>query len=57
MTSLAYLLRMLEGRIDDSLVMQEKRQKMYEDVMHFEGNMFLIMVCDPLNLTLCTHFE
>jgi len=43
--------------IDDSLVMHEKRQKMYSDVMHFEGNMFLITVCDPLNLTLCTHIE
>jgi len=43
--------------IDDSLVMQEKRQKLYAVLTHIEGNMFLITVCVPLYLTLCTHIE
>ena len=38
--------------IDDRLVMTEKKKKLYTDVMKYEGNMFLITVCDPLNLTL-----
>ena len=40
--------------IEESLLMTEKRQKLYSDVMHYEGSMFLITVCDPLQLTLTT---
>ena len=43
--------------IDESLVMTEKRQRLFTDVMKYEGNMFLITVCDPLNLTLSTPIE
>jgi hypothetical protein len=38
--------------INDSLIMEEKKQSMYTDVMHIENNMFLISVCEPLQLTL-----
>jgi hypothetical protein len=39
--------------IDGSLVLDEKRQKLYRDVMHIDGNKFLnTPVCEPLQLTL-----
>ena len=37
--------------------MAERRQKLYSDVMHYEGSMFLITVCDPQQLTLATPVE
>ena len=43
--------------IDESLVMTEKRQRLFTDVMKYESNMFLITVCDPLILTLSTPME
>jgi hypothetical protein len=43
--------------IEESFVLAEKKQKLYSDVMHYEGSMFLISVCDPLNLTLATPVE
>jgi hypothetical protein len=43
--------------IDDNLVLDEKRQKLYTDVMHIDGNKFLITVCEPLQLTLQCRIE
>ena len=37
--------------------MTKKRQKLYSDVMKYEGHMFLITVCDPLHLVLSTPIE
>ena len=43
--------------IDESLLMADKKQKLYSGVMHFGGSMFLLTVCDPLNLTISTYIE
>jgi hypothetical protein len=43
--------------IDDSLVLDEKKQLMYTDVVHIDGNKFLITVCEPLQLTLQCKIE
>ena len=43
--------------IDESLLMPDKKQKLYSDVMHFGESMFLVTVCDPLNLTISTYIE
>ena len=37
--------------------MAKKKQKLYTDLMHYVGSMFLITVCDPLQLTLATLVE
>jgi hypothetical protein len=39
-------------QVDLGLRSTEKSLRLYTDVMHIEGNMFLITVTDPLNLTL-----
>jgi hypothetical protein len=38
--------------IEDDLVLADKRLTLYTDVMHIEGQRFLVTVCDPLQLTL-----
>jgi len=43
--------------IDDSLMMSEKQQQLYSDVMHWNSNMFLVTVCDPLQLIMSTHID
>ena len=43
--------------IEESLLMTEKKQKLYTDVMKYDGAMFLITVCDPLHLLLSTPIE
>jgi hypothetical protein len=37
--------------IEDDLVLADKRLTLYTDVMHIEGQRFLVTVCDPLQLT------
>jgi hypothetical protein len=39
-------------QVDLGLCSTDKTLRLYTDVMHIEGNMFLITVTDPLNLTL-----
>jgi hypothetical protein len=39
-------------QVDLDLCSTDKTLRLYTDVMHIEGNMFLITVTDPLNLTL-----
>ncbi len=34
--------------IDEDLMLDEKRQVLYSDVMHIDSNKFLITVCEPL---------
>jgi hypothetical protein len=43
--------------IDGNLVLEEKKQSLYSDVMHLDGNKFLITVCEPLQLTLQCKIE
>jgi hypothetical protein len=45
--------------IEDDLVLAEKRLTLYTDVMHIDGQRFLVTVCDPLQLTLqvCVKWE
>jgi len=38
--------------IDDSIVLEEKKQILSSDVMHIDGQMFLVTTCEPLQLTL-----
>ncbi len=38
--------------IDDNLVLDKKKQTLYTDIMHIDGSKFLVMVCEPLQLTL-----
>jgi hypothetical protein len=34
--------------IDDNLVLDEKKQALYTDIMHIDGSKFLVTVCKPL---------
>ncbi len=43
--------------VDDDLVLDEKRQMLYTDVMHIDGSKFLVTVCEPLQLTLQCKIE
>ena len=38
--------------IEEELILKEKRQTLYADVMHIDGQKFLITTCEPLQLTL-----
>ena len=38
--------------IDNNLLLKEKRQALYSDVMHIDGQKFLVTTCEPLQLTL-----
>lgn len=42
---------------DDSLIMENKQQHLYTDVMHIDANKFLVIVTDPLQLILVTWIE
>jgi hypothetical protein len=42
----------LRAVVDDNLILDEKKQTLYTDVMHTDGSKFLVMVCEPLQLTL-----
>jgi hypothetical protein len=42
---------------DDNLVLDEKRQTLYSDVMHMDGEKFLVTVCELLQLTIQYHIE
>jgi len=44
-------------QVDLRLRSTDKNQCMYADVMHLEGNMFLVTVADPLNLTMQCFIE
>ncbi len=37
--------------VDDDLKMDEKKQELHSDVMHVDGQRFLVTVCEPLQLT------
>jgi hypothetical protein len=37
---------------DDDLIMDEKKQDLYSDVMHIDGHWFIVTVCEPLQLSL-----
>jgi hypothetical protein len=43
--------------IDENLMLDEKRQVLYSDVMHIDSNKFLITVCEPLQLTIQNRIE
>ena len=43
--------------IEENLMMIEKKQRLYADVMKYDGTMFLITICDPLHLLLSTPIE
>jgi hypothetical protein len=45
------------ARVDLGLRSTDKRLRIYTDVMHIEGQMFVISVTDPLNLTLQTKVQ
>ena len=38
--------------IEEERIMREKRQTLYSDVMHIDGQKFLVTTCEPLQLTL-----
>ncbi len=37
--------------VDEDLMLDEKKQVLYSDVMHIDSNKFLITICEPLQLT------
>jgi hypothetical protein len=40
---------------DDDLIMDEKKQSLFSDVMHIDSCRFLVTVCEPLQLVMqCT---
>jgi hypothetical protein len=41
----------LRAVVDDNLILDEKKQMLYTDVMHINGSKFLVTVCGPLQLT------
>jgi hypothetical protein len=43
--------------VDHTAVMKEKLQVMYMDVMHIDGQKFLISVVEPLQLTIQAHIQ
>jgi len=43
--------------IDENLMLDEKRQVLYSEVMHIDSNKFLITVCEPLQLTIQNRIE
>jgi hypothetical protein len=43
--------------VDEGLVLKEKNLILHSDVMHIDKNLFLVTVCDPLQLTLQVHIE
>lgn len=40
------------ARFDDHLIMDQKKQTLHSDVMHLDGQLFLVTVCEPLQLVL-----
>ena len=38
--------------VNDDLVLEEKNLTLHSDVMHIDKNLFLVTVCDPLQLML-----
>ncbi len=42
---------------DDYLILDEKKQMLYTDIMHIDGCKFLLTVCKPLQLTLPCKIE
>jgi hypothetical protein len=43
--------------IDKNLILDEKKQTLYTDIMHIDGSKFLVTVCKPLQLTLQCKIE
>jgi hypothetical protein len=43
--------------IDEDLMLDEKRQVLYSDVMHVDSNKFLITVCESLQLIIQNRIE
>jgi len=42
---------------DDDVIMDEKKQVLHIDVMHLDGQHFLITVCEPLQLVIQSPIE
>jgi hypothetical protein len=42
---------------DDNLIMDEKKQVLHVDVMHLDGQHFLVTVCEPLQLVIQSPIE
>jgi hypothetical protein len=42
---------------DESLVLDEKKQTLYTDIMHLDGEKFMVTACEPLQLTIQYHVE
>ena len=40
------------ARFDDHLIMDQKRQTLHSDVMHLDGQLFLVTIFKPLQLVL-----
>jgi hypothetical protein len=45
------------GKVDESLKIVQKSQKLYTDVIYVDTKMFLVTVTEPLNLTLQSKVE
>ncbi len=43
--------------VEDDLVLAEKQLTLHTDVMHIEGQWFLVMVCNPLQITLQVYIK
>jgi len=48
---------MSRSQVDLGLRSTDKNLRLYADVMHLEGRMFLVTVADPLNLTIQSYVE
>lgn len=44
-------------KIVELRLLDRKKQVLYSDAMHIDGRRFLVMVCQPLNLTLQVYIE
>ena len=45
------------GVIDPGAIMREKTQTLYTDIMHIDGHKFLVLVVEPLQLTIQLQLE
>jgi hypothetical protein len=43
--------------VEDDLVLKERQLILYTDIMHVDGQWFVITVCNPMKITLQVHIE
>jgi hypothetical protein len=43
--------KIIQAVYDDDLIMDEKKQVLYSDIMHLDSHHFLVMVCNLLQFT------